>query len=103
MRQSHAQAVTELQGLPLAGAVLIRDIDLPDSVEVPIAHGLGRTPRAVFVTPIRVKNGGITAGAIVEYRGTAPPSNRLPDTTKVVLLAAFGFANTVTVDLLVVP
>jgi hypothetical protein len=91
VRQSHAAAIQELQDTPLAGARVLKDRELADGVVTPIAHGLGRAPVFVAVSPAR---GGATGGSVTELReGT--------DRSKFVVLEATGWGATVTVDVLV--
>ncbi len=93
VRRNHHDALAELQGLPLAGARILRDVSLVDGVATPIAHGLGRAAFVVNSPP----RGATTAGVITEIRdGTQ-------DRSKVVVLKASGYGATITVDLQVAP
>lgn len=85
-----ARAIQELQESPGARGTIFRDIDLKDTVETTIRHGLGRKV-SVFVSPVRTT--GTTNGRIEEIR-TAPWYEK----TKTVVLKAQGFGATVTVD-----
>jgi len=93
VRAEHHRAIVELQGAPLARAVIIRDVLLTEGDEVPVPHGLGRVP--VFVCPSCPRNAA-TFGAIVEVRSTAYPAKQY------VVLKADDWGDDVTVDLLVV-
>jgi hypothetical protein len=92
VRRAHAEAIEELQGVPLVAAALIKDVSLADATDTPIAHGQGR-PVLVFVSPVR---GASTSGRVTETRSATY------DRSKFVVLRATGFGATVTVDLLVV-
>lgn len=89
VRRNHEERIVELQRLPGASLTAIQDVELEDGVETPVAHGLGRKPLMVFVSPPR---GPSTTGMVVEVRG-APH-----DRSKVVVLKASGFGATVYVD-----
>ncbi len=91
-RRDHAEAIRELQRSKLVAAKLIKDIELADATDTPIAHGQGR-PVLVFVSPVR---GASTSGRVTETRSATY------DRSKFVVLRATGFGATVTVDLLVV-
>jgi hypothetical protein len=94
VRQDHAAAIHELQGLPLAGALVVTDVSLADGVPTPVGHGLRRPPRWVGVSAIR---GASTSGRVDENRdGTG-------DRGRVVVLEANGYGATIVVDVLVVP
>lgn len=87
-------AVVEWQRHPLASAQFIRDVELTDAAQTPIAHNLGR-PATVFVS--QPKNAA-TAGIIDDIT-----HYNAFDRRKFVTLVASGFGATITVDLIVVP
>lgn len=99
-RDSTAAAIAELQGLAAVHIKVLPDIALPSGVEVSVLHGLGRTPRAVIVSPVRSR-AALTAGLIVDYRGTRITGGEPIDSTQIIVIAAFGFGATVTVDVVV--
>ncbi len=87
--RNHADRIDELQVLPFAGAIIVPNIKLVDSVVTPIAHKLGRIPKWVGVSVIR---GATATGRIVE--------NQLGvDLVRLVSLTATGHGATITVDL----
>lgn len=88
-RRNHEERLVELQQLPCVGLTPLGEISLVDGVATPIAHGLGRKPLMVFVSPVR---GASSSGRVEEVRG-APH-----DRTRVVVLKATGFGATVTAD-----
>lgn len=89
VRRSQHEAIQELQGKPAATAEIKNDVVLPDSAIVLVAHGLGRRPRIVLVSPPR----GPIAIGIIEERVVENP-----DRTRYVALKASGMGTTVTVD-----
>lgn len=90
VRQSHARAISELQGqLEIR---VIRDLSLANNVRTPVSHGLGRAPAWVNASAVR---GSVTVGCIVEFRDGVDRTTRVD-------VAASGFGATVTVDLMVV-
>lgn len=99
-RRNHDQRIGELQGLPATALRTIAGVVLPDGTEVTVPHGLGRAPRAVITSPVRAA-AGTTAGAIFEYRGVGGLSGSPIDSSSVIVLAAFGFTNSITVDVVV--
>lgn len=90
VRRSHAEAIRELQAVPIVGGSLVRDIELPDGVNVPVPHGLGRKA-AVFISPAQF-SGSATTGRIREVRSASY------DPAKYVVLRASGWSETITVD-----
>ena len=92
VRRSHAAAIAELQASPFAEPGYIPDVQLANGVPTAIAHGLGRTPKLVLVSPVR---GAASSGRIEEIRDAN-------DRTQVVVLKATGYGATVTVDVGVV-
>jgi hypothetical protein len=90
VRREHEKAIRELQGLPAMQTRIIADVSLADATATPVAHGLGRAPRMLIVSPPR---GPSTSGRIEEIRSSTY------DRTKVIALKATGFGATVTVDI----
>lgn len=99
-RDSHATAIAELQENPALQLKVLRGIVLPNGTEVFVAHGLGRAPLAVIQSLLR-SPAPLTAGFVIEYRGLSIFTSQPIDSAKVIVLAAFGFTNTITVDLVV--
>jgi hypothetical protein len=92
VRRNHAEAIAELQASPL-WRVRIVEVTLADGVETTVAHGLGRAPRMLWISPPR---GATSTGRIDEIRG----GTRRAD---VVVLKATGWGATITVDVAVIP
>lgn len=92
VRRDHASAITALQQMPAASAEVIQAVSLEDGVITRVAHGLGRPPRMVIVSPIYL--GSSTAGRIVEDRDSI-------DRSKAIKLMAEGFGSTVVIDVMV--
>lgn len=92
VRQEHAAAILELQRLLAVGLRVVRNVELEDGIETPIAHGLGRAP--TWCAP-SAPRGPSTSGRIEEVRSGDY------DRAKVVVLKASGYGATVTVDLAV--
>lgn len=92
VRRNHDDRISELQGLPFAQAKLIQNVSLPNATNVPIAHGLGRKPSLILVSPPRDNT---TAGSISETRASNLERDSL------VILQANGFGATITVDVVV--
>lgn len=97
VRRSHAQAITELQGLPAAGLKVIKGVSLPNGKDVFVSHGLGREPSIVLVSPPYPNIA--TVGAIHEVRGVS--GAQAIDRSRAIVLKADGFGLTVTVDVAV--
>jgi hypothetical protein len=91
IRRNLADAVRELQRLPLAVATPILGIKLEDGKETAVPHRLGR-PAVVFLTPPRA---AAPTGRIIEVREGGP------DRSKYFVLQAIGWGATITVDALV--
>ena len=94
--QSHADAIVELQQLPMAGASIVRNQVLPNGVEVTVPHKLGRKPAYVRESSPR---GAVTAGLVRDLGATSTTGKPI-DRTKVVVLRADGFGADITVDIL---
>lgn len=98
VRRNVDRRIDEFQQLPLAHAVSIVGVTLPDMFDQRIAHGLGRAPKQIIISPpYPIVN---TAGAIFEER-TATLAGYPIDRTKEIVLRAFGWGVTITIDLLV--
>jgi hypothetical protein len=89
VRQSHAEAIRELQSLPLASARIFT-VSLASGKVTAIAHGLGRAPRMVLLSAPR---GATAAGYINELR--------TDDRSQFVHLQANSFGATVEVEVMV--
>lgn len=101
VRKSHALAIVELQTMPAASLRVISGVELPDSTVINVAHKLGRAPLACWVSPVRT-GAAITVGFVIQYTGSHPSTGRAIDGSRILVLAAFGFGATVTVDVFVV-
>jgi hypothetical protein len=88
VRSNMAEAIVELQRVPLVGARVVKDITLEDGVATPVAHGLGRAPNCMLLSPPR---GPVTSGHIEEIRGTH-------DRGRAIVLQATGFGGPIVVD-----
>lgn len=88
--RNHNERIVELQSVPIARGNLIKDVELADGEETPIAHGLGRRAM-VFVSPAR---NGAAVGAVTEIRDSVSF-----DPTRYLVLQADNFGATITVDL----
>lgn len=101
VRRNLSDRITELQRLPFAGARIIRDVELPPSVEVTIRHGLGRAPLWVGVSVLRNPTLAALTAGFIDDLGSAYQSGLPIDRTKFLSLVAFFFGATITVDLVV--
>lgn len=93
VRRGHEQCIRELQAVPILGCNTIRDVELSDAIDTPIAHGLGRRVAAWVSAP----RGGVSTGRIQEERERPD----VFDSSQYVVLRATGWGGTVTVDVLV--
>lgn len=100
VRRNHEQRLLELANTPVAGAFVIRGVELPSGVEVSVSHRLGRSPSYVKESAIRGGLGG--AGAVFDL-GTSRSSGAPIDRAQTVVLRADGYGGTIIVDVLVVP
>lgn len=105
VRRSHAQAIRELQDLPMSSFRLIRDIVVVNNNPITIAHKLGRAPLFVGVSAIRWdKSPSLAVGTVFDY-GEVGPNNEPIDRTQIIVLVPGGFTSAgsvvVTFDLLV--
>lgn len=85
--------VVELQRLPLAGAVIVKGVELEDGVPRAVPHRLGRPFVTFFHSPPRSPS---TSGRIEDVRSSSF------DAKQFVVLEANGFGATITVDVVVV-
>lgn len=96
VRRSHADAIRELDRRPVIRVV--RNVVLPDSVHVTVAHRLGAPPSWLKESTVR---GAATAGVVVDFESADP--NGVPiDRTQSVVIMAVGFGATITVDVMFV-
>jgi hypothetical protein len=95
--RSHAEAIEELQLLPMASASVVRGVLLPQGVEVTVPHKLGRKPVYVRESTPR---GATTAGQVHDLGTKSATTGNHIDRTKVVVLRANGFGSDITVDVL---
>jgi hypothetical protein len=104
VRRSHADAIRELQSLPAAGLVVIRNVVITNNGTAIVSHGLGREPRFVSYSVPRVAPAsfaGLTVGVICELGPVMFTSGNPLDRTKVLQIGAFAFGLTITIDVLV--
>jgi hypothetical protein len=90
VRKGTDKAMRELQAVPIVAGKLVRDIELVDGVNTPVAHGLGARA-CVFLSPPQM-SGSATTGRIREVRD---PSF---DPRKYVVFRASGWSETIIVD-----
>jgi hypothetical protein len=88
VRRNFADAIAELQKLPAAFLRIKSTVVLADGETTMVAHGLGRAPMLVIVSPPR---GAISSGRIEEVRSGV-------DSAKYIALKAIGYGGAVTVD-----
>lgn len=86
---------------PIAGAVVFRDIKIPNNGTARISHGLGRAPAFVWVSPIRIDTFAVfSPGVIVDV--LADPATGAPiDRRSTIRLDVSGFSTAITVDVAV--
>ena len=97
---SLAQGIQEQQLSPAAALKVIENVELADTLNVYVAHGLGRRPRFVGVSAVR----GATGNGIVRdvTDGAVPGVFNTPvDRNRYVVLRADGHVTTIHVDILV--
>src|SRR4051812_47181094 len=97
VRRSHADAIRELQVAPASSMRVLRDVQLPNGVEVPIAHKLGRAPAWVKESAPR---GAATTG-LVRDMGSVTAAGVPIDRAQRIVLRADGYGATITVDVMV--
>lgn len=105
VRQSHHQAIREIQDLPIASARVIRNITVASNNSVTVAHGLGRPPVFVGVSAIRWDGSvDVDAGTVFDW-GTKDSGGFPINRAEVIVLAADNFTSAgsvvITFDLLV--
>jgi len=106
VRQSHAQAITELQSGVAVDAKVIREVTVPGTAVAGgpiISHGLGRPPVFVGISAIRVKPADLasmTSGTVMESGATTFTGGAL-NRSESIQIGAFGFTVPIIVDLLV--
>lgn len=104
VRQSHAQAIDELQKLFSSGMVIAAsNLVVPGTTTnnaVTISHRLGKVPRFVWFSAPRVKSvtdlASLTAGMIVDLTAILGL-----DRARFLKIGAFGFAVDVIIDVAV--
>lgn len=102
VRRNHEERIAEIQALPILGSALIEDVTVTNNGATFVQHKLGREPRFVWVSPIRVPNfAALTVGVIVDAGGAAFTTANPIDRSKVIQLGAFGFGTTVVFDVVV--
>jgi len=97
VRQSHADAIREIQDLPMSSVRVIADVVLPNGSGVQVAHKLGRRPLACFVSPPR---GAAATGQVQDF-GQRTPTGAPNDLTQTLSLRATGFGADIRVDIMV--
>ncbi len=98
VRRSIAAAIRQLQGLPCVDFKVIQGVELPDTVAITVPHKLGRAP--IWVGP-SAPRGGSGVGVIFHYTGFHPTTGAPINNAEVVVIAAFSYGATVTIDLAV--
>lgn len=102
VRRNHEQRLGEFAAfvvsIVMSDAKVISGVVIPDASDVLVAHGLGRAPKMVIVSPARNAN---SVGMIREFRGRNPFTGALIDSTQVVCLRADAFVTAITIDVLV--
>ncbi len=109
VRRSHAESIKELQLLPIAGAVIIRGVEIRSGGGIAnVSHGLGRAPQFVLLSAPRYRQSEIadvTAAGVIYDRGAADLAGRPIDRTRTLQFVAVGFVTvnniTVTFDVTV--
>ena len=91
VRQSHHEAIRELQSLPAASMRVIGSVALVDATLTLVPHGLGRAPYWCGASVVRSP---ASSGRIEEIRDGV-------DRTRYVGLKASGYGATITVDVAV--
>jgi hypothetical protein len=66
-RRNHDERITELQGVEIVRGRLYREVELPNQVNVPIHHKLGRIAVVIPGVPY-AKAGSVTTGGILRDR-----------------------------------
>lgn len=94
VRQSHAQAIRDLQDSPAIDMQVIQGVVLPSGAGVLVSHRLGRAPKFIGISAIR---GAATAG-VVDDLGVVDGAGNPIDRTKQLALRARSYGATITVD-----
>lgn len=94
VRRQQAEQIAELQRVSIMAGKLIKDIRLPDGVDVPVSHGFGRRV-IVLLSPIKQEISGATTGRILDQ--TIRTSSTY-DPNLFFVLRATGFTLDVLVD-----
>lgn len=103
MRRNFEQRIAELQALASLRSETVRNVVIASNDVTMVAHGLGRDPVQVTVSPVRIalaSLGSLTPGVIVDF-GFADRNGNPLDRTRVFQLGAFGFSIPITVDVTV--
>lgn len=92
--------IRELQGAPMASAIIISGVVLPLGTGIVVPHSLGRLPRFIGFSAV---TGAITgAGVIQDFGSVDPFGGGTPiDRTKFLSLRASSYGAPITVDILV--
>jgi hypothetical protein len=103
---SHAAAIREIQDLPASSIRIIPNVVLPNGVRVAVPHRLGRRPRMVVLSAIRVTTGtgsGLTVGVVRDYGDIGGGATGLDpiDRSQIIVLQPGGFTLSITVDVMV--
>lgn len=88
------QRIDQLQRNPLMGAKFIKGIELPDAVDVPVRHGLGRQA-SILVSPPYAKTGSVVTGHIRDRTRLEADAF---DPSQFIVLQAEDWGTTVYVD-----
>ena len=94
VRRNSDERITELQKVPIVGGFLVRGVKLPDDVDVPVHHKLGRVPVVIPGIPYAL-TGTTTTGRIRDR--TRVLTNF--DAREYVVLRATGWGTTMYLDL----
>lgn len=97
VRRIHDAKIIEIQKAPVLAAQVISEVVLADAVDTAIPHSLGRAPIMVWVSPVR--GSGFVAGGIRER--TTYGSGEPIDRTRYIVLQAFSYTTSITVDVAV--
>lgn len=96
VRIAHARAIQEQRDLPASSLRVIRNVSMPDGVDVTVPHGLGREPVFVRESCARFANPG---GTVRDFGSKHPVTGATIDRAKVIVLRADGFGSTIQIDL----
>lgn len=98
VHQNTDRRILELQRLPLASAVPIVGVVLPNQTDTFVYHHLGREPVMILLSPPYPQVN--LAGQILELRNTTTTGTPI-DRASAIVLRAFGWGITINVDVLV--